>query len=107
MDPYVYPGTDVLKNFRDIRDPERLAKFEMDMTTLRVLELANRKPGKLDVSHLQSIHQHIFQDVYPWAGKFRSVDISRSNQFYFAFASMLTPALEDLFGKLKTEKYLS
>ena len=107
MDPYTYPGSNVLKNLRDIQDAEQLGKFEMDMTTVRVQELKhNRKPGKFDTSHLQSIHKHIFQDVYPWAGKFRSVDLARSGQFYFAFAAQIVPALENMFGELRKEQHL-
>jgi len=33
MDPYRYPGTDVLKNLRDIRDPDILARFEAEATS--------------------------------------------------------------------------
>ena len=87
MDPYVYPETNVLRNLRDIRDPDRLSKFEMDMTTRRVAEL-QQEPivGRFDSQHIKTIHRHIFQDVYAWAGEFRTVDISRSGQFPFAFS---------------------
>ncbi len=64
------------------------------------------KPGKLDAAHLQAIHKSIFQDVYPWAGKFRTVDIARSGQFYFAFAAQIVPALEIMFGELRKEQHL-
>ena len=108
MDPYVYPGTTLLKNLRDIRDPDEFEIFEALATSRRISELSLKsKSGNLDVSHLQSIHQYIFQDVYSWAGKFRSVDIARSNQFYFGFAAMLSAALEDLLGKLRNERYLA
>ncbi len=29
-DPYVYPGTSILRNLADIRDEERLERFESD-----------------------------------------------------------------------------
>src|SRR6266849_3757700 len=32
-DPYLYPGTDVLKNLRGIRDPNILSQFEAESTT--------------------------------------------------------------------------
>ena len=47
MDPYVYPGTNVLRNLRDIRDPARLSKFEVDMTTRRLGELEHKMPFTL------------------------------------------------------------
>jgi cell filamentation protein len=108
MDPYVYPGTNVLRNRRDIRDPDRLAKFEMDMTTARIGEL-RRNPiaENFDCHHLQAIHGYIFQDVYPWAGEFRTVNISRSGQFPFAFSHHLPQSLTKLAGDLEKEHHLA
>ena len=96
MDPYVYPGTNVLRNLRDIRDDYQLSEFEAIATQRRIRQLIERdKPGKFDVAHLQSTHRYIFQDVYDWAGAFRTVNIARPGQFYFAFAGMIVPALGD------------
>ena len=38
-DPYLYPGTDVLKNVPDLRDAEQLAAFEALNTAARGYEL--------------------------------------------------------------------
>ncbi len=38
-DPYVYPGTSILRNLADIRDEERLERFESDHCFARLLEL--------------------------------------------------------------------
>lgn len=38
-DPYVYPGTSILRNLADIRDAERLDRFESDHCFARLLEL--------------------------------------------------------------------
>jgi cell filamentation protein len=83
MDPYAYPGTSVLKNLRYVRDPERLARFEADATSERIREL-EEKPlvGSFDSRHLQAIHHHIFQDVYEWAGEFRTVNIGKSGDLF-------------------------
>jgi cell filamentation protein len=72
MDPYVYPGTSVLRNLRDLRGPKDLADFEADATGRRLKELSS-KPigGSFDAKHLKAVHGHIFQDVYAWAGQFR------------------------------------
>ena len=107
MDPYVYPGTNVLKNLRDITDATRLSKFEMDMTTRRLSELAVRSvKGQFDSRHLQAIHRYIFQDVYPWAGEFRTVNISRAGQFPFAFAEHIAASLDKLASGLARERHL-
>ena len=33
---------------------------------------------RFDLDHLRAIHRHLFQDVYAWAGKIRTVEISKS-----------------------------
>ena len=38
MDPYLYPGTNVLRNLRDIRNPGILACFEAEATAHRIVE---------------------------------------------------------------------
>ena len=108
MDPYVYPGTNVLKNRAEIRELELLARFEMDMTTRRAVELMARPPqqGRFDIPHLQTIHRYIFQDVYDWAGEIRTVNIARPGQFFFAFVEQIRPMLNQLFQALKSEKFL-
>ena len=66
---YCYPGTNVLKNKVGIMDADALADFEADVTMLRLFELeANRVvKGRFGATHLKRIHQHIFQDIYPFA----------------------------------------
>ena len=107
MDPYVYPGTSVLRNLRDIRDPKELAAFEAESTGRRLKELrSNPIGGSFDAKHLRAVHGHIFQDIYAWAGQFRTVNIARSGQFYFAFASQIDPSVTKVLGELHEEKRL-
>ena len=74
----------------------------MDMTTRRLTELEHgAKPGKLNLAHLKAIHRHIFQDVYPWAGEFRTVNIARPGQFYFAFTEQMIPCLDTIFFRAR------
>jgi cell filamentation protein len=79
---YCYPDSDVLINKLDIRDLEKLHVFERRLTMLRLLELMDKPVGgKFDFKHLQAIHKYIFQDIYDWAGKVRTVDIAKGNMF--------------------------
>lgn len=79
---YCYPDSDVLINELDIRDADKLSMVERKLTSLRLLELMNSPiEGKFDFKHLQAIHAYIFQDVYDWAGKVRTVDIAKGNMF--------------------------
>jgi fido (protein-threonine AMPylation protein) len=57
-DPYLYPGTDVLKNLRDIRDPDILARFEAEATSHRIVQPINSPaPGRFDTSALEGHSQ--------------------------------------------------
>jgi cell filamentation protein len=78
-DPYVYPGTDTLRNLAGIRDPQELAIFEAEATLRRSLELSQRPVhGNFDTARLiKAVHQHLFQDVYPWAGRFRTTVLAK------------------------------
>ena len=78
-DPYVYPGTDTLRNLANIRDPQELATFEAEATLRRGLELLRRPvEGDFDTAHLKAIHKHLFKDVYPWAGRFRTTVLAKA-----------------------------
>jgi len=105
-DPYLYPGTDVLKNLRDIRDSDILARFEAEATSRRIVQLIHSPlPCSFDTEQLKAIHKHIFRDVYAWAGQFRTVNISKGDHS-FAAAAFVEPALNDLLQKLSAENYL-
>ncbi|PWT97250.1 MAG: cell filamentation protein Fic [Terriglobia bacterium] len=105
-DPYTYPGTDVLRNVLDIRDAGQLAAFEANATAARLIELDERPlVGQFDVTHLKSIHQHIFQDVYQWAGELRTVNISKGGHL-FGVAAFIGPALQEVLRKLSEEHHL-
>jgi cell filamentation protein len=107
MDPYVHPGTNVLKNLRRFRDSELLSEFEADSTSRRIRELGHKlMPGLFDARHLQAIHRHIFQDVFEWAGEFRTVNIGKAGDL-FALPEHIASCLDKTFGELAKERYLS
>lgn len=92
-DPYVYPGTDVLRNLADLRDEEALRNFETEVSVFRHARLlADPISGNFDLVHLKAIHRYLFQDVYVWAGELRTVDIAKgtsrfgSHQFIEGYA---------------------
>lgn len=105
-DTYCYPGTDVLRNKAEITNAEELDAYEGELSTLRSIEiLENPVVGQFDLTHLQHIHWTLFQDVYEWAGKFRTVDISRGNS-RFANVRFIESAANDIFSKLARESWL-
>ena len=71
---YCYPDSDVLINKLGIRDLDRLQMIERRLTMIRLAELIKHPiKGNFDLEHLQKIHYYIFQDIYEWAGKIRTV----------------------------------
>ncbi|MFV3130547.1 Fic/DOC family protein [Niveispirillum sp. KHB5.9] len=38
--------------------------------------------GKFDVAHYLSIHRHLFQDVYDWAGQVRSIRVGKAGNWF-------------------------
>lgn len=76
-DPYVYEGSNVLKNNLNIRDLNRLAQAEADITVIKLLTIESIKEKKLNFDYLKKIHKHIFEDIYPFAGELRTIPISK------------------------------
>ena len=90
-DPYLYPGTDVLRNIPGIRNGEDLITFETLNSGARMYELRLQPTaGNFDVGHLKAIHKYIFQDVYLWAGQFRTTLLGKA-QFAGGPITYFTP----------------
>jgi cell filamentation protein len=105
VDPYVYPGTDTLRNRWGVRDAAELARREATITAARLAELAERPiPGDFDLAHLRALHRHIFGDVYDWAGEIRSVAIAKDD--LFALPQHIEPYLGAVLSQLAAENYL-
>lgn len=78
LDPYVYPGTNILKNVLGIQDRQTLDDAEADYVSLRLRELAeNPLEGDYGIDHLAEMHKYIFQDIYEWAGKIRTINMEK------------------------------
>jgi cell filamentation protein len=102
-DPYCYPGTAVLKNIPDIRNQAALYEFEAAITAQRADEPL--PAGRLGVAHYRAIHHHLFQDVYAWAGRFRTVRISKDGSA-FCYPENIYREMKLLFKSLKDKHFL-
>ena len=102
---YCYPNSDVLINKLNIHDTDKLLEVERKLTMLRLMDLLEKPiSGKFDLEHLRNIHKYIFQDIYPWAGKIRTVDIAKSNMF--CKVQFIEMQAIEIFGKLQKDDYL-
>ncbi len=105
-DPYVYPGTDLLRNLAGLQDASVLARREAQVTTLRLAQLtALRLEGAYDLPHLQRFHHFIFQDIYAWAGALRNVPIAKPGGM-FALPEYIESYLTDVLRHLADERHL-
>jgi cell filamentation protein len=81
MPNYTYPDTGVLKNKFGIQIAAKLRPVEAAFTAARRAEIAagfGPKPT-FDQAYLKALHQHLYQDVYEWAGKTRAEKITLSD----------------------------
>ncbi len=88
-----------LENKLGITDPAALAREEERLSKVRALELFEK--GLLDsfevgtLRGLAQIHKYLFDDIYPFAGQLRTVNIAKGN-FRFAPVMYLSAALDSI-----------
>jgi cell filamentation protein len=79
--PYLIPGTDLLRNNFGAADAAMLADLEFIATAGRLVEwhLWLIDGAAADALDLRRIHQHVFADVYTWAGQYRVTELRRGD----------------------------
>lgn len=102
---YCYPNSSVLINKLNITDAKELFRAESEITALKISQaMTDRIQGSFDFEHLKKIHYFLFCDIYEWAGKIRTVNISKGNQF--CRCDYIEEQMNRLLLELKKEKYL-
>lgn len=85
LDPHHYDptvGQGVLRNLVGATTYDELRRREDTFVGYRGATLRNHGlPASFDLAGLQSIHRHLFQDVYEWAGELRTVNIAKGRAF--------------------------
>lgn len=102
VDAFCYPRTSVLRNKADLRNQIDLDIFELNMVITR-----SKEPwpvGGLDADHYLSLHHHLFQDVYEWAGTLRTNRIGKAG-IWFCYPEHIESEMANLFDWLKNEDY--
>lgn len=102
-DVYCYPGTGVLKNLPNLRSQVRLDRFEAAATGRRFIE--PMPAGRWTLTHFRRVHHHIFQDIYPWAGRFRTVRLGKARSL-FCYPEYISVELKRIFRELREADYL-
>ena len=71
-DPFLQDDGETMKNRVGItHDPDAVALAERELSFARGKSVEN-VTGNFDEQHIRAIHQHLFQDIYEWAGTTRA-----------------------------------
>jgi len=108
FDPYTDPQTGILRNRIGARTQAALDRAEGDLSRARLVQLADRYPVRPsgDLDELRSIHRHLFQDLYEWAGRTRTVDIRKPGGEPFLPWSRIGTGTAYVFDELRRENHL-
>ena len=73
-DPYTYENG-VLKNKLNIRSYEKLNQAEADIGFAKLINIDAVNVEYFDENLIKEIHKHIFEDIFDWAGEYRTVPL--------------------------------
>ena len=104
-DEYCWKNSNVLRNKLGIKDSKTLLEAERAITSLRTTQaLSEGIHGRFDEAHFKAVHHFLFSDLYDWAGKVRTVNISKGS--LFCLVQFIEPELSRIFSELKKENFL-
>ena len=101
-----YPGTVVLINTLNIRNQADLDAVEGTIVPAKAA-LWEEKPlaESFDFAHYCAIHRFLFEDLYEWAGKPRTVDIAKKGT-QFCLAAQIESTSSAIFSRLEKQCFL-
>ena len=104
---YTYKDSDVLKNKLDIRDEAKLKDYEKKIVALKLLSIRKIVKDRFDTCYnekrLKFIHEHLFIEVYDFAGKYREENITKDN-FKFSEYMYIEDNIKEIMKKIDLEK---
>lgn len=101
-----YQGTTVLINKLNINNQGDLDAVESAIVPAKAaLWEENPLMVSFDFAHYCAIHKYLFEDLYEWAGKIRTVDISKKGT-PFCPAVQIESTAQAGFSRLQAQNYL-
>lgn len=85
-DIYIDENTGVLINKLGITDPKLLSQVESDMVIVRLKEILENDEFTYGYDSYLNLHQQMFQDIYPFAGELRKIDMEKSEKILSGFS---------------------
>lgn len=108
FDPYIDPESGILRNLVGAVNIADLQAAESDLTTARTIQVQNNFSVKAsrDLQEIKSLHRHLFQDLFEWAGELRTIDMRRGDGQHFAPWKKLKLFTDNFSIELASKNYL-
>lgn len=102
-----YKDSDIPINKLDIHDSQLIHELERELLlqSYEFFHTALEENTIFDKNYLISIHRHLFQKLYTWAGDYRTVNISKGTSMFCPYMN-LESFSNDIFKQLEAENYL-
>jgi cell filamentation protein len=102
-----YENSDIPINKLNIHDSQLIHELERELL-LKSYEYFHTNLTEttcFDQNYLKSIHKHLFETLYVWAGEYRTVNISKGTSMFCPYMN-LDAFSTDIFKQLESENYL-
>ncbi len=105
---YFVETGDVLSNKLGISDAAELEKAEYAITDDKIGQAIVDEHAKVfEFDYLLHLHKLLFEDIYDFAGKIRTVNISKPDSpVPFCYVDFIPLEAQRIFGELAQDKYL-
>lgn len=102
-----YENSDVPINKLNIKELEIITEIEKELLSRAYEKLHTELDEniKFDEKYLCKVHEEIFFQLYAWAGKFRTVNISKDESMFCPYLN-LSSFSNEIFTKLKNDNFL-
>lgn len=101
---YTYKGTDVLKNKLNIQDEELLKEYETRIVAFKIATISSANlPKEYTPKRLKYIHKYLFEDVFSFAGEYRTENITKEN-FRFSEFEYIEENINRIFSSINIEE---
>lgn len=107
-DSYIDPESGILNNLLGIQTETELKSAEARLTAVEIVALTTEDvPRHYEFTKglFLDVHRQIFKDIYWWAGRIRTVELSKDNTS-FGRARYVDNNLDTIFENLKKNNYL-
>ena len=106
-DHIYYKDSDIPINKLDIHDSQLIHEIERELllNSYEYFHTSLEETTLFDKNYLISIHRHLFNKLYTWAGNYRTVNISKGSSMFCPYMN-LESFSSDIFKQLEKENYL-